>query len=119
MFALRFQKIHEEPNLFAFLVASLCPSIYGNNLVKAGIFFFFKFYCFLLFIYKHYVLSDLLGLLLGLFGGNNSQVFAAKSPFSKRSDIHVLIVGDPGLGKSQMLHACSMVSPRGIHMFFK
>ncbi|XP_057371911.1 DNA helicase MCM8-like isoform X2 [Daphnia carinata] len=83
------RKIHEEPNLFAFLVASLCPSIYGNTLVKAG-------------------------LLLGLFGGNNSPICTAKGPFCKRSDIHVLIVGDPGLGKSQMLHACSMVSPRGV-----
>jgi DNA helicase MCM8 len=55
----------------------------------------------------------LLGLLLGLFGGNNSPIYASKGPFSKRADIHVLIVGDPGLGKSQMLHACSMVSPRG------
>lgn len=83
------RKIHEEPNLFAFLVASLCPSIFGNTLVKAG-------------------------LLLGLFGGNNSPTCTAKGPFSKRSDIHVLIVGDPGLGKSQMLHACSMASPRGV-----
>lgn len=33
--------------------------------------------------------------------------------FTKRPDIHMLIVGDPGLGKSQMLHACSMVAPRG------
>lgn len=52
------------------------------------------------------------GLLLGLFGGNNFNNVTSQ-PFSKRSDIHVLIVGDPGLGKSQMLHACSAVSPRG------
>lgn len=59
----------------------MCPSIYGHELVKAG-------------------------LLLSLFGGSspNSEV---------REDIHVLLVGDPGLGKSQMLIACSRIAPRG------
>jgi DNA helicase MCM8 len=31
-----------------------------------------------------------------------------------RSDIHVLVVGDPGLGKSQMLRAAATLSPRAI-----
>lgn len=31
-----------------------------------------------------------------------------------RSDIHVLVVGDPGLGKSQMLRAAAALSPRAI-----
>lgn len=30
------QKIHAEPNLWAFLVASLCPAIFGHEIVKAG-----------------------------------------------------------------------------------
>lgn len=45
------------------------------------------------------------GLLLALLGGTKSETFRAES--------HVLIVGDPGLGKSQMLKACSNVAPRG------
>lgn len=44
-------------------------------------------------------------MLLALFGGTKSEIFRAES--------HVLMVGDPGLGKSQMLQACSNVAPRG------
>jgi len=31
-----------------------------------------------------------------------------------RGDPHILVVGDPGLGKSQMLHAVVSVAPRGV-----
>jgi DNA helicase MCM8 len=77
------QKIHAEPNLFRFLVHSLCPSIYGHEVVKAG-------------------------LLLALFGGTKSD--------KKRAESHVLMVGDPGLGKSQMMQACTNVAPRGVYV---
>ena len=33
-----------------------------------------------------------------------------------RGDPHILIVGDPGLGKSQMLKAASAVAPRGVYV---
>lgn len=59
---------------------SLCPKIFGHEIVKAG-------------------------LILALFGGTKNNGI--------RSDSHVLIVGDPGLGKSQLLKACSNVAPRG------
>ena len=74
--------MYNNPNVFALLVHSLCPNIYGLELIKAG-------------------------LLLSLFGGS-----ATSSEL--REDIHVLVVGDPGLGKSQMLLACSRVAPRGL-----
>ena len=92
--------ICNHPTTFSLLVASLCPEIYGHNLVKAG-------------------------LILGLLGGTNSDHdinlnshlsgsgHAGEVPggdvgggggnkeenMPVRSDIHVLIVGDPGLGK--------------------
>lgn len=47
------------------------------------------------------------GLLLALFNGSEGD------SMESRSQAHVLIVGDPGLGKSQMLQACSFISPRG------
>ena len=69
---------------------SLCPSIYGQELVKAG-------------------------LVLALFGG--CQKFsddANKIPL--RGDPHILVVGDPGLGKSQLLQALGNVAPRGVYL---
>ncbi|KAJ8894051.1 hypothetical protein PR048_006661 [Dryococelus australis] len=78
------QQIHAEPRLFWLLVNSLCPTIYGHEMVKAG-------------------------LLLALFGGSVRED-------GSRADIHVLVVGDPGLGKSQMLQACASVAPRGVYV---
>uniref|UniRef100_A0A1B6LNA8 DNA helicase MCM8 n=1 Tax=Graphocephala atropunctata TaxID=36148 RepID=A0A1B6LNA8_9HEMI len=77
------QEIHSEPALFRLLVNSLCPAIYGHEMVKAG-------------------------LLLGLFGGSQAN--------HSRADSHILVVGDPGLGKSQMLQACASVAPRGVYV---
>lgn len=77
------------------LVSSLCPLIFGHELVK-------------------------LGLLLGLFGGTPRDAYVGKhdeatgSTFSTRSDIHVLVVGDPGLGKSQLLRAATAVAPKAV-----
>lgn len=45
------------------------------------------------------------GLVLGLLGGSDNAY--------RRSQSHILIVGDPGLGKSQMLQACAEASPKG------
>ena len=69
------------------------------------------------------------GLALSLFGG--CQKFTAdKSRLPLRGDIHILVVGDPGLGKSQvncyaisymfsciqMLQAASTIAPRGVYV---
>lgn len=104
-------------------MASLCPTIFGNETVKAA-------------------------LVLGLFGGTHMPTAAAmldggaasvstgttsgndpavdaaaggtasldKFKLSVRADPHVLVVGDPGLGKSQMLRAAAAVSPRGVYV---
>ncbi|KAK8395977.1 hypothetical protein O3P69_005220 [Scylla paramamosain] len=82
------QEIQAEPNLFRLLVGSLCPSIYGHEMVKAG-------------------------LLLCLFGGCGR---GGKGGVAVRGNSHILVVGDPGLGKSQMLQACANVSPRGVYV---
>ncbi|XP_057636985.1 DNA helicase MCM8 isoform X2 [Chionomys nivalis] len=72
------------------LINSLCPIIFGHELVKAG-------------------------LTLALFGG--SQKYADdKNRIPIRGDPHILIVGDPGLGKSQMLQAACNVAPRGVYV---
>jgi DNA helicase MCM8 len=84
------KEIAYQPNLFRLLVNSLCPSIFGNELVKAA-------------------------MILSLFGGN-PRFATDKSKLSIRGDIHVLIVGDPGLGKSQLLQGLSAIAPRGVYV---
>ncbi|UYV65743.1 MCM8 [Cordylochernes scorpioides] len=84
------EAIQAEPNLFKLIVASLCPTIYGHEMVKAG-------------------------LILGLIGGTH-KFLDDRNKIPLRGDPHVLVVGDPGLGKSQMLRACSRVAPRGVYV---
>ncbi len=83
------QKIASHKNPMSLIVKSICPSIYGHELVKAG-------------------------LTLALFGGTSRQV--PKAGMSVRGDIHILVVGDPGLGKSQLLQAVSTLAPRSVYV---
>ncbi|XP_028983388.1 DNA helicase MCM8 [Betta splendens] len=83
------QEIQSQPDLLRLIVHSLCPVIYGHLLVKAA-------------------------LVLALFGGR--QKHTGKNSVPVRGDPHILLVGDPGLGKSQMLQAVCNVAPRGIYV---
>ena len=79
---------------FDLLVRSLCPSIIGHDLVKAG-------------------------MLLGLLGGTpplSSDMEARSSGMSIRYNSHILVVGDPGMGKSQMLLAASQIATRSVYV---
>ncbi|XP_034189559.2 DNA helicase MCM8 [Osmia lignaria lignaria] len=58
-------------------------------------------------IYGHEMVKA--GLILSLFSGNAEHL-------ELRENIHVLMVGDPGLGKSQMLQACSRVAAKGVYV---
>uniref|UniRef100_A0AAY4CGP3 DNA helicase MCM8 n=1 Tax=Denticeps clupeoides TaxID=299321 RepID=A0AAY4CGP3_9TELE len=55
------------------------------------------------------------GLALALFGGCQKYL-DDKNRIPIRGDPHMLVVGDPGLGKSQMLQAVCNVAPRGIYV---
>ncbi|XP_076016578.1 DNA helicase MCM8 [Genypterus blacodes] len=83
------QEIQSQPHLLRLIVHSLCPIIYGHLLVKAA-------------------------LALALFGGR--QKHTGKSSVPVRGDPHILMVGDPGLGKSQMLQAACNAAPRGVYV---
>lgn len=88
------REVVREKDPFGFLVQSAVPSIYGHEIVKAG-------------------------LLLSLFGGSPKDRIgpsSASKPIAIRRDIHCLLVGDPGLGKSQMLKAISNIAPRGVYV---
>eukprot|EP01105_Mastigella_eilhardi_P026003 TRINITY_DN7297_c0_g1_i1.p1 TRINITY_DN7297_c0_g1~~TRINITY_DN7297_c0_g1_i1.p1 ORF type:complete len:753 (-),score=192.85 TRINITY_DN7297_c0_g1_i1:67-2325(-) len=84
------QQIYRQPNLFNLVVNSICPGIFGHEIVKAGLTF-------------------------ALFGG--CQKFSQdRNKIPIRGDPHVLVVGDPGLGKSQMLQAVNNITPRGVYV---
>jgi DNA helicase MCM8 len=111
------RQVWNDKDPLALIVGSLAPAIYGHELVK-------------------------LGLLLGLFGGTNrDEVIKANCAYNKpyamtqdfiksksvskslvrgslavRSNSHVMVVGDPGLGKSQMLRAACAVAPRAAYV---
>ena len=84
----RLKAIAGRIDCVSLLVASLCPAIFGHELVK-------------------------LGLLLGMLGGTRQGVVDGRH-VATRPDIHVLVVGDPGLGKSQLLRAAANCSPRAV-----
>lgn len=78
---------------FDLLVRSLCPSIIGHHSVKAGI-------------------------LLCLLGGTPTSLQQQQQDRgnSIRSNSHILIVGDPGMGKSQMLNAATQLAARSVYV---
>ncbi|KAG7310603.1 hypothetical protein JYU34_003395 [Plutella xylostella] len=82
------QEIHASPDVFRLLVHSLCPAIFGHEAVKAG-------------------------LLLAMLGGAGG---GAGDDGGTRSQPHVLVVGDPGLGKSRLLQAAAQAAPRGVYV---
>ncbi|XWS59719.1 hypothetical protein CRYUN_Cryun08bG0146100 [Craigia yunnanensis] len=88
-FIVKFSEEHGS-DVFRQILQSICPSIYGHELVKAGI-------------------------TLALFGGVRKHSMD-RNKVPVRGDIHVIVVGDPGLGKSQLLQAAAAVSPRGIYV---
>lgn len=76
-----------DPKLFDNIIASISPTIHGMNEVKGAI-------------------------ALQLFGGCNKEM---DDGTTIRGDMHVLLVGDPGVAKSQILRYMSMLAPRGIY----
>lgn len=77
----RFSEISKFENLIPTFIKNLFPDIFGNELI-------------------------LFGILLSLFKGTVKYCGQDKI----RSDIHILIIGDPGLGKSKMLlNTCALL----------
>jgi replicative DNA helicase Mcm len=70
------------------IIASIAPSIYGHENIKEGI-------------------------ALQLFSGNSIDL---PDGTHKRGDIHILMVGDPGVAKSQFLKFVAGFAPRAIQV---
>ena len=111
-------KVSERRDVFPLLIKSICPSIYGHDLVKTGLLL-------ALFGGTDFRLKnkgDFADLLFSHNeksgshnGGGNDEEMEEEQP-SVRPDIHMLMVGDPGLGKSQMLKHIINVAPRGVYV---
>jgi DNA replication licensing factor MCM7 len=76
-----------EPKIFEKLAQSIAPEIYGHVDVKKA-------------------------LLLQIVGGVDKHM---KDGMKIRGNLHMLLMGDPGVAKSQLLKHISYISPRGIY----
>ncbi|VWU51128.1 DNA replication licensing factor MCM4 [Hepatocystis sp. ex Piliocolobus tephrosceles] len=83
----KMQRLSQDPNIYQRLTDSIAPSIYGRDDIKKG-------------------------LLCQLFGGSK---ITDKYKNKYRSEIHILLCGDPSTAKSQLLHYVHKLSPRGIY----
>lgn len=81
------KRLAADPDVYNKIINSTAPSIQGYKEVKEAI-------------------------ALQLFGGSPKEL---EDKTRIRGDIHILIVGDPGIGKSQMLKYVSKLAPRGIY----
>jgi len=82
-----FREMAKDPNIHQRLIESIAPSIYGLDHIKKAI-------------------------MLLLFGGRPKQF---PDGVKVRGDVHILLVGDPGTGKSQLLKYAAMIAPRGLY----
>jgi len=81
------KEMARAPDIHQKLIESIAPSIYGLEHIKKAI-------------------------MLLLFGGRTKQF---PDGVRVRGDIHVLLVGDPGTGKSQLLRYAAQIAPRGLY----
>jgi len=80
-------KLSKDPGIYKKIIASIAPSIYGYEEVKEAL-----------------ALQLMSGVPKNLPDGARI-----------RGDVHVLLVGDPGIAKSQLLRYITKLAPRGIY----
>jgi replicative DNA helicase Mcm len=78
------KKLSKDPKMKAKLVESMAPTIYGHKNIKQA-------------------------LLLQLLGGVQKE---RKDGTVTRGDIHILLIGDPGCGKSVLLKRITKIAPK-------
>ncbi|MCL4383330.1 MAG: minichromosome maintenance protein MCM [Candidatus Marsarchaeota archaeon] len=79
----------KDPNIFEKIGKSIAPSVYGHDEIKQAI-------------------------ALQLFGGTSGKVLIDGGLI--RSDIHVLLIGDPGSAKTRILQTVTKLVPKGIYV---
>ena len=83
----RIFELSQEPNVYERLVKTLAPDIIGYDVVKEG-------------------------LLLQLFEGHRPIDDVFKNTTMDRWTSHILLIGDPGIGKSQIITALKNKAPK-------
>ena len=81
--------LSKDPKIIEKLSQSIAPTIYGHDMIKTS-------------------------LVLQMFGGVRKTM---KDGTTMRGDIHILMVGDPGTAKSQLLKYMTEISPRSVFAF--
>ncbi len=81
-------ELSKDPKVYEKLVSTIAPSIYGHENVKSA-------------------------LVLQLMGGIKKERIDGTRT---RGDMHILLVGDPGSGKSEMLKFISTASPKARYL---
>lgn len=81
----RIKELARDPDVYNKIVLSIAPSIYGMDEIKEAV-------------------------ALQLFGGVSHSL---PDRTRIRGDIHILLIGDPSTGKSQLLKLISTIIPRG------
>lgn len=85
----KMQELGHKRDIVNILVRSFAPSVWGHDDIKKG-------------------------LLCLLFGGT-SKKFSQRATGKFRSEINVLLCGDPGTSKSQLLQFVNKIAPRGLY----
>src|SRR3990167_7537964 len=84
-------ELSQLPNIFDKLAESIAPSVWGYEEIKKS-------------------------LILQLFGGVKKELSDGSN---QRGDIHILLVGDPGVAKSVILGFMSKIAPKGRYVVGK
>ncbi len=83
------RELGKDPQIFDKIAKSIAPSIYGYDEIKQAV-------------------------ALQLFGGTTGKTLIDGGPV--RSDMHILLIGDPGSAKTRILQAVSRLVPKGIYV---
>ena len=83
------KELSKREDVFELLVNTLAPEVYGHDLIKQG-------------------------LILSLFEGNRPDDDTFKAAQMDRWTNHILLIGDPGLGKSQLIQSMKKHAPKNI-----
>lgn len=85
------EELATEPEIFEKIARSIAPSIYGHSEIKKAI-------------------------ALQLFGGVKK---GREDGVKSRGDLHILLIGEPGTGKSQLLKFTGELAPKGRYVVGK